>query len=137
MPNYITQDRIKVTVDKLPGSWTTIAGQEAEREVVKLRAGAGENKQLISTQLEYGDVTITRLFDADVDQDILKKLNGGETYGGATITEQYLDDDGNAITDKRIQHTNCSVMSFSGPEGDANSSDMGYLTITWSRTGAQ
>lgn len=136
MPNYITQDRIKVTVSSMPGSWTTISGQESEREVVKLRAGAGESKQVIATQLEYGDVTITRLFDADRDQAILSALNSGNSYAGSTITEQYLDGDGNAIDGKRIVHSGCAVMSFSGPEGDANSSDMGYLTITWSRTGA-
>lgn len=140
MPRFITQDRIKVTINANPviaGSWTTISGQEAERENVKLRAGAGEAKQVISTQLEYGDITVTRLFDADRDAALLAKLNGGEAFTGATITEQYLDADGNAVPGAKSVHTGCSVASFSAPEGDANSSDMGYLTITWSRAGAQ
>jgi hypothetical protein len=80
----------------MPGSWATIAGQEAERENVKLRPGAGEPKQVVHTQLEYGDVTVTRLFDADTDAALLAQLNKGEAFAGTTITEQYLDADGNA-----------------------------------------
>ena len=54
MSRFVTQDRIKVTVSNMPGSWATVAGQEAERENVKLRPGAGEPKQVVHTQLEYG-----------------------------------------------------------------------------------
>jgi hypothetical protein len=97
MSRFVTQDRIKVTVSSMPGSWATIAGQEAERENVKLRPGAGEPKQVVHTQLEYGDVTVTRLFDADTDAALLAKLNKGNAFAGTTITEQYLDADGNAV----------------------------------------
>jgi hypothetical protein len=137
MSRFVTQDRIKVTVSSMPGSWATIAGQEAERENVKLRPGAGEPKQVVHTQLEYGDVTVTRLFDADTDAALLAKLNKGNAFAGTTITEQYLDADGNAIPGSQSIHTGCAVLSFSGPEGDANSSDMGYLTVTFSRAGAE
>lgn len=135
MARYITQDRIKVSVSSMPGSWATVAGQEAERENVKLRPGAGEPKQVVHTQLEYGDITVTRLFDADTDAALLSQLNRGNAFPDTTIVEQYLDADGNTIS--RSTHTHCVVMSFSGPEGDANSSDMGYLTVTFSRAGAE
>jgi hypothetical protein len=121
----------------MPGSWATIAGQEAERENVKLRPGAGEPKAVVHTSLEYSDVTVTRLFDADVDAALLSQLNQGNAFAGTTITEQYIDADGNAIPGSQSIHTGCAVASFSAVEGDANSSDMGYLTVTWSRAGAQ
>lgn len=137
MTNFVTQDRVKVSVSSMPGSWATVSGQEAERENLKLRPGAGEPKQLIATQLEYGDVTVTRLFDADRDAALLSQLNRGVAFEGTTVTEQYLDADGNAVPGSLSVHTGCAVLSFSAPEGDANSSDMGYLTVTFSRQGAQ
>ena len=137
MPRYVTQDRIKVTVSSMPGSWATISGQEAERENVKMRPGAGEPKHVVHTQLEYGDVTVTAMFDADTHAALLSSLNKGNAYAGTTITEQYLDEDGNAIPGSQSIHTGCAVRSFSSAEGDANSSDMGILTVTWSRAGAE
>ena len=64
MSRFVTQDRVKITVSSMPGSWDSRSGAEAERENVKLRPGAGEPKQVVHTQLEYGDITVTRLFDA-------------------------------------------------------------------------
>ena len=78
MSRFVTQDRIKVTVSSMPGSWATISGQEAERENVKLRPGAGEPKQVVHTQLEYGDITVTRLFDADTDAALRTMVPFGE-----------------------------------------------------------
>lgn len=137
MTKLITQDRVKVSVSTMEGPWATVSGQEAERENVKLREVAGGVKQVVHTQLEYSDITLTRLFDADRDAALLSSLNSGKAYPGTTITEQYLDADGNAIPGAMSVHTGCAVASFAAPEGDANSSDMGYLTVTWSRSGAQ
>lgn len=133
----VTQDRIKVSVSSMPGPWATVSGQEAERENVKLREEAGAKKSVVHTQLEYGDVTVTRLFDADRDAALLASLNRGNAFEGTTITEAYTDAGGNTIPGSQSIHTGCVVASFSGPEGDANSSDMGYLTVTFSREGAE
>ena len=137
MSRFVTQDRVKITVSSMPGSWDSRSGAEAERENVKLRPGAGEPKQVVHTQLEYGDITVTRLFDADTDAALLSQLNSGNAFPGTTVTEQYMDADGNAVPGSQSVHTGCAVLSFSGPEADANSSDMGYLTVTFSRAGAQ
>ena len=134
MANWITQDRIKVTVDTIAGTWTGISGLEAEREVQSRRPGAGEDKVTISTSLNPGDVTITRMFNADTDVDLVKSLYKG-AYAGSNITVTYLDEDGNAIPGKWITHTGCAVKSFAEPEGDSDGSDVGVLSITWTRTG--
>ncbi len=137
MSRFVTQDRVKITVSSMPGSWDSRSGAEAERENVKLRPGAGEPKQVIHTQLEYGDITVTRLFDADTDAALLAQLNKGDAFDGTTITEQYLDADGNAIPGSQSIHTGCAVASFSLDDADANSSDVVKLTVTFSRAGAE
>lgn len=134
----ITQDRIKVTVSTMPGPWATVSGQEAERTNSKLRPGAGEPKQTLQgLTLEYGDITVTRLFEPTRDAALLAQLNRGNAFPGTTVTESYLDTDGNAIPGAQSVHTGCVVASFSAPEGDANGTDAGYLTVTFSRSGAQ
>ena len=60
---------------------------------------------------------MTRLFDADTDAALLAQLNKGDAFAGTTITEQYLDADGNAIPGSESIHTGCAVLSFS--PGDA------------------
>ena len=137
MSRFVTQDRVKITVSSMPGSWDSRSGAEAERENVKLRPGAGEPKQVVHTQLEYGDITVTRLFDADTDAALLTRLNRGEAFAGTTVTEQYLDSDGNAIPGSQSIHTGCAVASFSLDVADANSSDVVKLTVTFSRAGAE
>ena len=137
MGRIVTQDRVKISVSSMPGSWDSGSGREAERENVKLRRGAGEPKEVVHTQLEYGDITVTRLFDADTDAALLSSLNAGQAYAGTTITEQYLDADGNAIPGSQSVHTGCAVASFSLDDADANSSDVMKLTVTFSRAGAQ
>jgi len=91
MSRFVTQDRIKITVSSMPGSWDSRSGAEAERENVKLRPGAGEPKQVVHTQLEYGDVTVTRLFDADTDAALLAEFK--ETYRNCAgyATRSYRD----------------------------------------------
>ena len=136
MSNFVTQDRIAVSVDTMPGPWATISGQQAERENVKMKEVSGGPKVTIHTDLNYGDITVTRLFDADRDADLLKQLNSGEVFENTTVTEQYLDSGGNPVPGKMSVHTGCVVAGFTAPEGDANSADMGMLTVTFSRTGA-
>jgi hypothetical protein len=136
MTNWITQDRIKVKVSSIDGTWTGISVLEAEREVQSRRPGAGEEKVTIATGMNLSDVTITRLFNADTDVDLVKRLYKG-ALAGSTITVTYLDEDGNAIPGKSIVHTGCAVKSFAEPEGDSDGSDVGVLSITWTRTGVK
>lgn len=137
MSRFVTQDRVKITVSSMSGSWDSGSGRDAERENVKLRPGAGEPKQVVHTQLEYSDITVTRLFDADTDAVLLSQLNKGNAYPGTTITEQFLDADGNAIPGSQSIHTGCAVSSFALDDVDANSSDIVKLSVTFSRTGAE
>ncbi len=62
MSRFVTQDRIKVTVSSMPGSWATIAGQEAERENVKLRPGAGEPKFFLTEEYVIGAGKLKKLY---------------------------------------------------------------------------
>lgn len=138
MANWITQDRIKVKVSSIDGTWTGISGLEAEREVQSRRPGAGEEKVTVATSINPSDVTITRMFNADTDVDLVKRLyNDRSAFSGSNITVTYLDEDGNAIPGKEIVHTGCAVKSWAEPEGDSDGSDVGVLSITWTRTGVQ
>ncbi len=134
MANWTTQDRMKVSVDTIAGSWTGISGIEMEREVQSRRPGAGEPKVTIATSVAPGDVTITRMFDADVDVDLYRSCHAG-AFAGSNIKVVYLDEDGNAIPGRQLVLTGCAVKSASHPEGDSDGSDVGIMSITWTVTG--
>ena len=133
---YITQDRIKIDVSSMAGPWSQISGQEGEREVVKMRPGAGEEKVLIRSTLEHGDITVSKMFNPDTDVALLRRLNAGDAFSGTAVTETYCDEDGNAIPGASVTHTGCAVKSFAAPEGDANGTDAGMLSVTFTRSGA-
>lgn len=134
----ITQDRIKVSVSSMPGPWATISGQEVEATTSKLRPGAGEPKQALrGLSVEFSDITVTRLFEPERDAKLLADLHTNPgAFDGTTVTELFLDTDGNAIPGAQVVHRGCVVASFSQPEGDANGTDAGYLSVTFSRSGA-
>lgn len=140
MAQYVNQGGVKVTVTApsgktIPGPWAQVSGDEAEREVQKAKPGVGEADVLLSSRLVHGDLTTSKMFDADSDVSFVKQLGQGENFAGSTIVITYCDADGNALPGKTISHTNCVVKSYSAPEGDANSTDNAMLAVTWTRAG--
>lgn len=136
MSNYVTQGGVKIAVSSMAGPWAQISGDEAEREVTKSKPGVGEPDVLKPSPLVHADIVVTKMFNADTDVALLRRLDAGEKFAGTTVTVTYCDLDGNAIPGATRSHTDCVVKSFTAPEGDSNGTDDATLSITFSRGGA-
>lgn len=127
----ITQDRLKVAVDSIPGPWRTGSGFGGERDVTKLRAEAGGPKIALPGPQELQDVTTERVFDAERDSQIVNRLQNGHVYAGTKVTITPLDEAYNAIPGASIVIPGCRVKSWELPEADADSAEAAVLQIVW------
>ena len=128
-----TADRFHISIDKMPAAkWDTLSGQEASREVPKVRVEAGGAKQNMPTRIEIADTTVTKVWDSDTDGELYRGLMKGSLYDGATITVQELDADGNTLPGKVVQYTGCVVKGVSRDDADANGQDPLKMTVVWS-----
>lgn len=135
MSRILTTDRFKVTVSSMPGPWHKASGREASREVPLVREEAGAAKKPLPGRLEFGDVTTSRLYDADRDSVLIKALGSGKTFADTTITVQELDADGLPITGAQVIHSGCVVKSFTAPDADADGADQSELVVVWTPSG--
>jgi hypothetical protein len=132
MARIATADRFLITVSSMAGPWDSISGQEVTRDVPTMRQLAGGPKVAMPSRPEYGNVTLTRLWDQDRDGDIFRKIAKGTTYADSSITVQELDADGNVIPGAATVYGGCVVVSAQHPDGDANSGDTAKLTVVFS-----
>lgn len=129
---HVTQDRIRVTVDTMPGLvFTKLAGGGAERTVTSLRPGAGEDPEMIAGRLVHGDVTLTKPWDPDTDLPVWRKMNAGHRFRNSTVTAVDLDEDDNAIPDARRSYTGGLLKSFQDPPADADGADPAEWSIVF------
>ena len=132
MSNYISKSRRKVTVSSMPGVWMTASDPSASRTNQMRRRGAGENMEIITSRLTWESITLTKMWDADVDQAIWTALNSGNAYNNTTITFTDLDSDGVPVGTPDA-YAGCAVESFTRTGSDANADDeIVELTVVWS-----
>lgn len=131
MPTIMTQDRLHITVDSMPGPWQTASGYSGEADTSKFREEAGGAKRAISGPQEYGDVTLERAFVAERDSDLVAALQAEQKFGGTKITIAMMDEAYHVIPGKSITISPCVVKSWEIPEADANSAEVAHLQIVW------
>lgn len=124
-------DRSLVTVSSMPGPWAMISGQEVSREVTTVRERAGGPDVPLPSRIQHPDVSLQRAYDPERDSALFKAIASGNAYPGTSISVDTLDLDGNVIPGSKVTYTNCTVVSASLPDGDANSSDTSMLTVVF------
>lgn len=124
-------DRQLITVSSMPGPWAQVSGQEITREVQTAREKAGGPKIPLPNSVEFPDLQLQRLYDPERDSAIVRAMGGNKTFSGTSITVDTIDQDGIVIPGAKIVYTDCVLLSVSAPDGDANSTDMSMLQVTF------
>lgn len=131
----ITTSQIKVLVSSMAGDWSKIDGVGGSNATEKVRTTAGGPKQVLTSEHEAADITVTRIFDPATDAALLESLQGGETFGvtadrpdGTVITVQYIEF---GVINYQNSYKGCAVSSWQGPSGDANGDGAAEWQITW------
>ena len=132
MARIATADRFLITVSSMPGPWDSISGQEVTRDVSTMRELAGGPQVAMPSRPEYGNLTLTRMWDQDRDGTLYREIAKGNTYTDSSVTVQELDADGNVIPGAATVYSGCVVVSAQHPDGDANSGDAAKLTVVFS-----
>ncbi|HXH77316.1 hypothetical protein [Nocardioides sp.] len=113
---------ITVAVDGIPlGVWDTRTGGESSAEVSKYRPGGMAKQKLRSGLPEVGDVTVSREFEFDRDNDLQKRLRARAGRAPMSVSDQPLDDDGVAFGKPTVWSGRLN--SVNAGDSDSNSSD--------------
>lgn len=129
-----TANRRKVTCSTMPGPWSKSAGLGGKVEVQKVRESPDSPKLALPGEYEAGDITLTRLYDAARDADLVAQLNTGNfaPFGNATITEVAFDAAALPVG-RPIVSSGCTVASWELSDSDANDDGKpSELTVVWS-----
>lgn len=131
MPKFVSKSRRKVTVSSMPGVWMTSSDPSGSRSNQTRRPGAGEPRVVITSRLEFDDITVTKMWDPDVDEAIWFRLTSGDPFSDTTLTFTDLDPDGVAIGSPDA-YAGCAVANFTRTGSDANADDeIAELTVVW------
>jgi hypothetical protein len=124
-----TQDQyhVTVTVDGNPiGTFDSRSGGETTAEVGK--RNTGEGLKVYRAKPTTGDVTVVRGYERERDHELARRLRGRVGKATMVISEQPLDDDGNAWG---APTTWTGVLSgVNGGDSDADSADPRDLELT-------
>jgi type VI protein secretion system component Hcp len=131
---YLTQDREKIDVSSMSGPWMQISGREHERDVASQKPGVGEKEIRTRSKVRHGDVTVTKMFRTSTDIALEKRIAGGETFAGTTITVTGVDEDDNPIPGAETRYVGCSVRSCSQSDADVNGADPKTFSVTFAYT---
>lgn len=124
----ITQSNVKVTVSSMAGDWSKVDGGGGSFASEKVRTTAGGAKQVLTSELEMSDITVTAIFDPQTHAGLIDQLKAGQTYPNTTITVQYIE---SGVITKQNAYTGCAVTSWEPPTGDANAEGAAEWTVTW------
>ena len=130
---YTVQDGAKIEVDKISGIWMQIDGMEGERDITTQSPGVGADDVQLVSRAKPGNLTTVKMFNVTTDLAVLKALESGEKYRGATITVTFVDEDDNAIPGASLTFGDCVVASWALSAIDRNGSDAQTLTVVWAR----
>jgi hypothetical protein len=131
MQKVISKSRVKVTVSSMPGPWMSSSDPGGSRNNSLRRPGAGEDQIVITSRLTFEPITVTRMWNPDVDPAIWARLTAGDPFSDTTITMVDLDSDGIPAGPPDV-YAGLAVESFSKTGGNANEDDESVeLTITF------
>jgi len=129
---YVTQDRIRVTVDSMPGVvFSKLAGGGGERTIAAMHPGAGDDPEMIAGRLTYGDVTLTKPWNPDTDMPLWRRMSANDKFRGSTVTAVDLDEDDNAIPEATRRYTGGILKSFQDPPADSDGADPAEWSIVF------
>jgi hypothetical protein len=132
MGKYIAKSRRRVKVSSMPGAWMTASDPSASRTNQMRRRGAGARMEVITSRLTYESITLTKMWDPDVDETVWSELNRGNPFNDSKITFTDLDVNGDPVGTPDT-YAGCAVESFTRTGSDANADDeISELTVVWS-----
>lgn len=133
---YLSQDRVRVEVDTMPGLWMQASGFGGESDVTAQRPGVGADPVQLHTRQKLTDVTLVKMFNSATDHSLLRRLNSGDKFRGSVLTSVDVDEDDNTIPGTTSTSRNCSVKSWALSDTDVNGADARTLSVTFARTSA-
>lgn len=112
----------------IKGNWAKMSGGGPTTTASRYTPG-GSQSQIVTTGVPtYADISVSREHDVDRDETWLPnmyKLIGREF----TITKIFVDH-ANKVLGKRV-YANCPLLTVSEPDQDAESGDVGEVTLTF------
>lgn len=121
------QSRVTATLDGVAlGIFEVREGGETDSQETTYRLGGMGPRIALGGNVEVGNVTIRRLFDATAQQQ-RKFIDGRVGKGSLRVTDQPLDVDGNNYGDPDVW--NCVLKRFARPDRDADADDAAQMEL--------
>lgn len=119
------------TVAGINGTWAQKSGGEITSDATKVRDGGALVPDVLAAPPEVGDVTLTRPYDPDRDQDVLDRLITMVGQWRTTISGQPLTADMRVARTKPRVYPEALLIGVREPESDADSGDSATLELTF------
>lgn len=125
------QRQFLVKVDGILGYFAQKSGGEVTSDATKVWDGGATKPDVIAAPAEAGDVTVTRPYDPERDQEILNSLLTmvGQWY--TTVSIQPTEGDMRAARVKPRVYANALLIGVREPETDASSGDAADFELTF------
>lgn len=125
------QRQFLVTVDGITGPFAQKSGGEVTADATKVWDGGATRPDVIAAPAETGDVTVTRPYDPDRDQEILNNLLSRVGQWRTTISMQPLEGDMRTARVKPRVYADALLVGVREPESDASSGDAADYELTF------
>lgn len=123
---------------KFPGYWLTLAGGDATVPVVKGRDGGSPTMQIVTGNVDYSDMTLTRNFDAVAFKTWYAALKKGFTSGWAirSVIKQLPTDSGYSSLGVAPDQWSAQLTGITTPKLDQGKTgaSIATLSLVWSVT---
>lgn len=125
------QRQFLVTVDGITGTFASKSGGEVTSDATKVWDGGSTQPDVIASPAEVGDLTVTRPYDPERDQDVLNQLVTLVGQWRTTVSTQPLHGDMRAVSVKPRVYPNALLTGVREPEVDASSGDAADYELTF------
>lgn len=119
------------TVDGISTPFAQKSGGEVTSDATKVWDGGATRPDVISAPAEVGDITLTRPFDPDRDQEVLNRLIALVGQWRTTVSGQPLNGDLRAARVKPRVYPDALLIGVREPESDASSGDAADYELTF------
>lgn len=125
------QRQFLVTVDGVPGNFAQKSGGEVTSDATKVWDGGATKPDVLAAPADTGDITVTRPYDPERDQEILTNLNSRVGNWYTTVSVQPTQGDMTVARVKPRVYANALLTGVREPEVDASSGDPADFELTF------
>lgn len=120
------------TVNGIIGTFAQKTGGEVTSDATRVWDGGATKAEVIGAPPEVGDVTLTRPYDPERDQDMLTRLLGLVGQWRTTVSGQPLSSDMRVVRGVKPRvYPDALLTGVREPESDASSGDVADLELTF------